>query len=132
MSVEHEFLNPLSSQMVTLVIGPDSESTGVRHFDCPTLAQVFPELDCASCSRCHWQARISGAWFAEVYAQARETPEEGAARLLLEEVEEHISEIMFTSHESPEPDCLLCKRGIELGVWARYGVDDPFAPEDVS
>ncbi len=128
MDTEHEFLDPLSGQMVTLVIGPTVMTTGVRH-NCDTLAQVFPELDSASCSSCHWQARISGAWFVDVYQQARETPEEGAARLLLEEVEEHVSEIMFDSLSSPEDDCLLCKRGIELGVWARYGVDDPFAPE---
>lgn len=50
------------------------------------------------------------------------------AELLL--VEEHVSEIMFNSHASPEDDCFLCKRGIELGVWAAYGVSDPFAPED--
>jgi hypothetical protein len=128
-TTEHQFHDPLSGQTVTLVIGQDRESTGVRH-DCAALAQVFPELDCASCSSCHWQARISGAWFMDVWEQAHETAEEGAARLLREEVEEHVSDIMFTGSESPDPDCVLCKHGIEIGVWARYGVDDPFAPED--
>lgn len=57
------------------------------------------------------------------------TIEEEAVALLLEEVEEHISEIMLTSHESPDPDCLLCQRGIDLGVWRAWSVDDPFAPD---
>lgn len=66
----------------------------------------------------------------DLWQKAHETAEEGAARLLREEVEEHVSEIMFAGSESPDPDCLLCKHGIEMGVWEHYGVDDPFAPED--
>lgn len=42
------------------------------------------------------------------------------AQLILEEVREHISTVMFDTHDA-DPDCLLCQRGVELGVWARYG-----------
>lgn len=45
-------------------------------------------------------------------------------------VAEHINDIMFTSYESPDPECHLCKLGITLGAWAHYGVDDPFADDD--
>jgi hypothetical protein len=93
---EYEFLNPLSGQMVTLVIGPDRDTTGVRHFDCPTLAEVFPELDCASCSFCHWQARISGAWYAEVWQENR-YPDETLRRLLAEVYRPEGVEIWLTS-----------------------------------
>ena len=43
-----------------------------------------------------------------------------------EEVFAHIGEIMFTPTESPDPDCLMCQCGVDLGAWARYGVEDPF------
>jgi hypothetical protein len=52
------------------------------------------------------------------------------ARVLHEqEVADHVSEIMFESGERPNPECLLCQRGVEFGVWKRFGVDDPFAEE---
>ncbi|MES1975852.1 MAG: hypothetical protein V4472_25620 [Pseudomonadota bacterium] len=40
-----------------------------------------------------------------------------------EEVSEHVSTVMFDTHDA-DPDCLLCRRGVELGVWARYGYPD--------
>lgn len=48
-------------------------------------------------------------------------PDDASEAELLE-VEEHIGEIMFSSGEVYEPDCRLCQRGLELGIWARYGV----------
>ena len=47
-----------------------------------------------------------------------------------DEVWEHCGEIMFDSGDRPDPDCFLCQRGIEMGAWAHFGVDDPFAPEE--
>lgn len=70
-----EFHDPLSKRTVTLVIG---DTTGVRHegiqwkaggevlTGCDKLAAVSPELDSAFCPNCHWQCRISGAWFVDV------------------------------------------------------------------
>lgn len=57
---------------------------------------------------------------------APDTPE----ALVLEEIEEHIADIMFDSLERPDPDCTLCRKGVDLGVWARYGYEDPFNVED--
>lgn len=83
-TTEHAFTDPLSRQMVTLVIGPRPESTGVRHNGCARLAEVFHELDCASCSSCRWQCRISGAWFVDMWEESRDP--DGALRRLLAEV----------------------------------------------
>lgn len=44
-------------------------------------------------------------------------------------VMEHVSEIMFASHDSPDPDCIECQAGVRTGAWAAYGVDDPFTEE---
>jgi hypothetical protein len=35
---------------------------------------------------------------------------------------------MFDPRAEPDPDCLLCKRANELGIWERYGCSDPFGP----
>lgn len=64
----HPFTDPLSHTVVQLVIGDDQASTGVAHDGCEQLADVSPELDSAFCGRCHWQCRISGAWFMDVLA----------------------------------------------------------------
>lgn len=83
MDAEYEFRDPLSRQMVTLVIGPDRESTGVRHehAECARLADVSPDLDCAFCARCQWQCRISGAWFVDLLNENYH-PDETLRRLL--------------------------------------------------
>lgn len=70
---EHPFTDPLSGQVVHLQVGVDRNSTGVRHADCMALADVSPELDCAFCPTCHWQCRISGAWFMDLIASAWST-----------------------------------------------------------
>ena len=62
----HRFFDPLSGTYVSLVIGPDSHTTGVAHPPCSELAPVAAGLDSAYCSICHWQCRISGAWFVEM------------------------------------------------------------------
>ena len=66
----HPFRDPLSGEIVKLRIGVNQETTGVEHPDCAGLADVSPELDCAFCSDCHWQCRISGAWFMDLIAAA--------------------------------------------------------------
>lgn len=55
-----------------------------------------------------------------------DTPEE-AVRI---EAEDHVSDIMFDATESPDPDCMLCKAAIGLGIWAAYGICDPFDPDE--
>lgn len=60
------FHDPLSGEYQTLVIDPNPAFSGVEHVGCARLAEVLPELDCASCSECHWQARISGAWYIDI------------------------------------------------------------------
>lgn len=40
-----------------------------------------------------------------------------------DEVSEHAAGVMFDSHDA-DPDCLLCQRAVELGVWADYGYPD--------
>ncbi len=65
-SIEYRFVDGLSGQTKTLVFGSDRTTTGVRHDGCEHLAEVFPDLDSASCAACHWQARISGAWFMDL------------------------------------------------------------------
>lgn len=47
-----------------------------------------------------------------------------------DEAREHVGEIMFESLSSPEDDCALCKRGVTIGAWAAFGVEDPFGPEE--
>jgi hypothetical protein len=42
-------------------------------------------------------------------------------------VEEHIADIMFDGSDSPEPGCLLCRYGLELGVWAYWCDEDDLA-----
>lgn len=60
------FHDPLSMRYRTLVIGPDHESSGAEHEGCDALAIVSPEYDSAYCSKCQWQARISGAWYVDI------------------------------------------------------------------
>lgn len=50
--------------------------------------------------------------------------------LIDSEIAEHVGEIMFDSLSRPDPDCTLCKRGIETGAWAAFGVEDPFSEDD--
>lgn len=65
--VELGFTDPSSDRTVTLVIqGPDPSfwngTIGVRHGDCPTLADVSPDIDAFYCQACRWNGRVSGAW----------------------------------------------------------------------
>lgn len=45
-----------------------------------------------------------------------------------EELEEHVSEILFDAANEYDPACLFCKRAVEVGIFARYG----FHPESDS
>lgn len=55
-----------------------------------------------------------------------DTPREAVEQ----EVREHVGDIMFDGQESPNPDCLLCQKALDLGVWAEWGYPDPFTPDD--
>lgn len=72
---EHSFVDPISNQSVVLVVDPDSKpydgTSGVRHAGCDVLADVFPELDAFACTKCRWSGRISGAWFMDLWGQAK-------------------------------------------------------------
>lgn len=71
---QHEFVDGITRKTFTLQIGPNRATTGVRHDECARLAEVSPELDSAFCTRCNWQCRISGAWFVDLWEQARARP----------------------------------------------------------
>lgn len=67
----HVFEDGLSQRRLVLVIGERRGASGVPHRafgGCDRLAEVYPEYDCASCSSCGWQARISGAWFMDLWS----------------------------------------------------------------
>lgn len=53
-------------------------------------------------------------------------PDDPRAAVALD-AEEHVADIMFDPQDRPDPDCVLCKAGLEFGVWALFGIDDPFA-----
>lgn len=38
-------------------------------------------------------------------------------------VEEHVVEILFDSLAEHDADCVLCKRAVEFGIFARFGFD---------
>lgn len=50
------------------------------------------------------------------------TPDDASA-LEREELEEHVSEILFDAQSSYDPECLFCQRATALGLFARYGFD---------
>lgn len=54
----------------------------------------------------------------------------GLLALSEEVIAEHVADVMFDAEEAADSDCALCLRGVELGIWQRYGVTDPFAEED--
>lgn len=90
----HPFRDLATGREVILVIGADHEGlTGVAHegvrwqkpigqgnavlVGCDQLAHVSPKLDCAYCTNCGWQCRISGAWFMNLWTErARWTAEQ--------------------------------------------------------
>lgn len=68
MKGEWRFTDPISGRWVTLVItGDHYGDAGVRHPDCPRLADISPELDAFYCPACGWNGRISGVWFYDLW-----------------------------------------------------------------
>lgn len=64
----HDFTDPIHpSERVVLVIEETFDATGVEHPECARLAHVSPDLDAFYCQRCHWNGRISGAWFMDLW-----------------------------------------------------------------
>ena len=60
---DQPFTDP-NGRQGTIIFGlADDAKSGIRHDGCDTLADVSPELDAAFCPTCHWQCRISGAWY---------------------------------------------------------------------
>lgn len=57
------FEDPITGQTVTLCV---DDPPGVEHPGCPERADVSPPLDAFFCPACHWNGRISGAWYAEM------------------------------------------------------------------
>lgn len=79
---EHLFRDPISGRECALRVGMDVDrlrpglpGLGVRHGECPQLADVSPELDCFYCPACGWNGRVSGAWAMDLLAPLyKETP----------------------------------------------------------
>jgi hypothetical protein len=91
----------------------DAAVTVVEHLAC----NHFFDPDCG---RCGWMLPLRCAMAA---AQCSD-PDELAA------VQEHVAEVMFDTHDAT-PDCLLCQRGVDLGVWKHYGYPNgPWADND--
>lgn len=58
----YDFTDPITNHTCTLILQP----LGVRHGNCPQLADVSPELDAFYCRTCQWNGRISGAWIIDL------------------------------------------------------------------
>jgi hypothetical protein len=69
-SVSRCFTDPISGRHLVLRFG--ERAAGVEHPGCAHLADVSPELDAFFCSACHWNGRISGAWFMDQMAAHRD------------------------------------------------------------
>lgn len=63
------FTDPVSRRACTLHVAKGW--MGVEHPDCDQPANVFPALDGFYCGACGWNGRISGAWAADLYAEAQ-------------------------------------------------------------
>ena len=75
----HPFTDDVSGQPCELVIpdggkvfpSPGEPKTGVRHPDCPAVADLCMDLDAFYCPACRWNGRISGAWAAGMIGASR-------------------------------------------------------------
>ena len=48
-----------------------------------------------------------------------------------DQVGDHVGEIMFGGAlHTPDRECVLCEAGVTLGIWAQYGVVDPFIEDE--
>lgn len=77
---EHLFRDPTTDRECMLQVGvgvdrlrPGLPGLAVRHGQCPTLADVSPDLDCFYCQTCRWNGRISGAWAMDMLDRAVST-----------------------------------------------------------
>lgn len=80
---EHVFRDPITGRECVLRAGIDVDrlrpglpGLGVLHGECPTIADVSPDLDCFYCQTCRWNGRISGAWAMEMLDGAVSTGED--------------------------------------------------------
>ena len=79
MAEAHPFTDDVSGQPCELVIPPGGKvfpapgepKTGVRHPDCPAVADLCMDLDAFYCQLCQWNGRISGAWAAGMIGASR-------------------------------------------------------------
>lgn len=62
----YPFVDPITNR--TVVLRTDGQA-GVDHPGCLVRADVSPELDAFYCRDCHWNGRISGAWFMDVLSE---------------------------------------------------------------
>lgn len=67
MTARQQFEDGLTGRTFTLVLGDSRVVVLNARCVCETLAGVSPDLDCAFCPGCHWQCRLSGAWFMHVW-----------------------------------------------------------------
>jgi len=77
--INAKFVDPISSQWCVLVIpeggrlypGDGDPKIGIRHPDCPEVADLSVELDAFYCPTCGWNGRVSGAWCVDLIEQSR-------------------------------------------------------------
>lgn len=72
----YAFTDPITDRVVGLKVGigidrmrPGLPGMVVVHGDCPTPADVSPDLDCFYCPTCGWNGRISGQWAMDMLAR---------------------------------------------------------------
>jgi hypothetical protein len=76
MATDRVFTDLISRRECVLRVGlgvdrlrPGLPGAVVLHGECPTPADVSPDLDCFYCPDCRWNGRISGAWVMDVLAE---------------------------------------------------------------
>lgn len=69
----HAWLDPMTGVSHVIVVEPTKptfDAVTIEHQGCDQPADVAMDLDCAYCSTCGWQARISGAWLYDLFLAA--------------------------------------------------------------
>lgn len=128
--LRHPFMDGVRGDECTLLVDPTLplfEGLKVVHTGCSELADVSADLDAWFCTACQRSGRVSGAWAVDMWQQGQVTD---IADLEYEQVREHVTDILFDSAGRVDADCTLCKKGVDLGIWAEFGYPDPFTEDD--
>lgn len=56
------------------------------------------------------------------------SPDDELAEITEDMLREHVSEVMFDPGSQFEPDCVFCRRAVQLGYFAAFGI----GPDDLA